>query len=305
MAFYNPTLLTAGGNKLSYDTKESIVNSVTRERVYNYWRERIVNIGLSRFRWLNLPGEIDERFLELALMESGEVCFFRDKYIGYATLPLTSNTTYDIYGNPEHVQCEACNSYISPVLNKGEFVIIYNNKTRTGEWENIKLFADILTENTIAVIVNLKQQKTTKIIKCDESERLTYNNILKKQDNGQPYILGVKNLGIDGALDVLDLSSPFIADKLEELQNNLFNDVMTYFGVANADQKRERVISSEISSQLGDVSISREVGLSARKQACSNINRLWGLNIDVIFNENNIIGGDESEPLHDTDSVYM
>ena len=58
-------------------------------------------------------------------------------------------------------------------------------------------------------------------------------------------------------------------------------------GVETANtEKRERLISDEVTSNLGYVEAQRYVRLNARRQAARKINTMFGLDISVDFRSN-------------------
>lgn len=272
------------GSKLSLSNKLQKEADAENWETYVYWFYRIVEIAVNGFRWKNLPAEIDERYLEMILCFNGRGIFFRDDVIGYATLEMSSEGEYDIYNIPQRRVAYGNNGYFRTDLTPNNSVIIYNNYTRTPEILTIRMYARRLAEIDRAIDINIRTQKTTKILKCAEEERLTYQNLLSKYDGGTPFILGSKNLATLGDIETLDLTTPYIADKLQIQKRQVFNEVLTYFGIENANtEKRERLITDEISSNMGGVAISRNSRMNARKQACAEINRLFGLDVSVDF----------------------
>lgn len=272
------------GSKLSLSNKLQKEADMENWDTYVYWFYRIVEIAVNGFRWKNLPPEIDERYLEMILCFNGRGIFFKDDVIGYAALEMSSEGEYDIYNIPQRRMAHGNNGYFRDDLTPDDSVIIYNNYTRTPEILTIRLYARRLAEIDRAIDINIRTQKTTKILKCAEEERLTYQNLLAKYDGGTPFILGSKNLATLGDIETLDLTTPYIADKLQLQKRQVFNEVLTYFGIENANtEKRERLITDEITSNMGGVAISRNSRMNARKQACAEINRVFGLNVSVEF----------------------
>ena len=100
----------------------------------------------------------------------------------------------------------------------------------------------------------------------------------------QPFIFGGKDLDIN-AIKTIDTGAPYVADKLYDLKLKYWNEALTYLGIPNVgDSKRERMITSEISSTMGGVNACRCSRLNERKEACERINKMFNLNIDVEFN---------------------
>ena len=76
-----------------------------------------------------------------------------------------------------------------------------------------------------------------------------------------------------------------MADKLQLLKRQIWNEALTFLGVYNANtEKRERLVDSEVTSNLGGVNASRLSGLTTRKEAAEKANQKFGWNISVDFN---------------------
>lgn len=272
------------GSKLSLSNKLQKEADALNWETYVYWFYRLTEIAVNGFHWVNLPPEIDERYLEMVLAFNGRAIFFEEPEIGFAALEMSSAGEYDIYNIPKERNAYGNNGYFRADLTDKDSVIIYNNYTRTPELLTIRMYARRLAEIDRAIDINIRTQKTTKILKCAEEERLTYQNLLAKYDGGTPFILGSKNLATLGDIETLDLTTPYIADKLQIQKRQTFNEVLTYFGVENSNtEKRERMVTDEITSNLGGVTISRNSRMNARKTACEQINRMFGLNLKIEF----------------------
>jgi hypothetical protein len=63
-------------------------------------------------------------------------------------------------------------------------------------------------------------------------------------------------------------------------------------------QKKERLITDEVTRSMGGVIASRTSRLEMRREACDNINRMFGLNIDVDFRQDYRVT-DEMDVLQD------
>ena len=101
----------------------------------------------------------------------------------------------------------------------------------------------------------------------------------------QPFIFATDKLNTKG-LTVLKTDAPLVAPQLYELKSNVWNEALTYLGVSNINVvKKERMISDEVTRNLGGTYASRYSRLQARKDACKKINDMFGLNIDVEYRD--------------------
>lgn len=133
--------------------------------------------------------------------------------------------------------------------------------------------------------INARAQKTPVLIQCDEKQRLSLLNVYKEYDGNSPVLFGDKNLDIKG-FGVLKTDAPFVADKLYDLKNQIWNEALTYLGISNVSyQKRERLITDEVTRGQGGTVASRYSRLAMREQACDRINELFGLDVSVKYRE--------------------
>lgn len=253
---------------------------------------RLMNLAISVFKWDNLPEGVDERMLEFWLLRDGFVGFFYDEALksderrrapeGYAVLPMMIQGQWDIYEYPRDRRAYAVNGF-NYECTEDNSVIIYQNYLRVPMWLTLWQYAYRLAEAQRTIDINCMQQRTARIIRCSEDQRLTYLNAAKEVDEGRPWVHGDKNFDLD-AFQVFDIATPYVANELQTYKHQLWNEALTYLGIENVNtDKKERLISDEVVNNMGDVEAERFTRLNARKQACDEINRLFGLDVKVDF----------------------
>lgn len=256
------------------------LNNYTYRQYYN----RLVELAVAMFDWKNVPDTVDVRFLELALFRDGKAVFFKDEVIGYLGLRCMASGQWDVYNVPTRRRAFATNGY-QKELNPQDSVIIWNNQLRTNSILDVEQFSMRLYNLDRAIDVNANAQKTPILITCDDEQRLSLLNLYQKYDGNQPVIFGTKALKTD-SIKTLTTDAPYVADKLYQLKTQYWNEALTYLGISNVNfQKKERMISDEVSRQMGGVIANRYSRLNARKKACEEINKMFGLNMDVEYRE--------------------
>lgn len=261
-------------------TESAWLNNNTYMQYYN----RLCELSLSMFDWQNLPDTIDARFLELTLFKDGQAVFFNDDVMGYLALQVATNGMFDVYRIPKERRAYAVNGYNNN-LNEKNSVIIYNNYLHTNSMLDVKMFAKRLYNLDRAIDVNANAQKTPILIQCSENERLSLENVYKDYDGNSPIIFATKDLNLK---DIRSISTgaPYVADRLYQLKIQIWNEALTYLGISNINiQKKERLITDEVTRNQGGTVASRYSRLQARREACKKINKMFGLNIWCDYRE--------------------
>ena len=267
-----------------YNTDRPFWNSAkANNSTFLQYYNRLTDLAISQFEWTNLPPTCDARFLELALFADGMAVFFKDEILGYLTLQTMIGGPLDVYRIPIIRRAYASNGY-NVELDNTNSVLIFNNNLHINSLLDIEMYAWRLYEIQRAIDVNVKGQKTPKVLTCEESQRLTLVNLMKKYDGNQPFIFGKK--GLAQQLETLDISTPYVSDKLQVLKQLVWDEAMTYLGISNSNtSKRERLNTAEIRTSMGDVEAQRYTRLSERERACDKINAMFGLNVGVRYRQ--------------------
>ena len=269
-----------GKHKTNFD--ESLMNN---KRTYAYYIDRLTELALVMFEWKNVPDTIDVRYLELTLFRDGQAIFFKDEVLGFLGLQCAVNGNFNVYRIPLKRRAYASNGYNNNTLTIDNSVIIYNNYLRTNSVRDVKMFAQRLYDLDRTIDVNARAQKTPVLIQCEENQRLTMLNAYKEFDGNSPVIFADKNLDIN-SIKVLQTNAPVAFDKLYQLKTQYYNEALTYFGISNVNyEKKERLVSDEVSRQQGGVIANRYGRLEMRRKACEEINKMFGLNMSVDYRE--------------------
>ena len=284
------------GRKKDRDFWESAAMNIG---TYRQYYNRLVELAISMFEWKNLPDTVDPRFLELCLFTDGQVVFFNDPDLGYLTLQNACNGGFNVYRIPVKRRAYAVNGYQKDLSDK-DSVIIFNNYLHTNSQLDAAMFARRLSDLDRSIDVNAKAQKTPILIKCDETQRLTMQNLYMQYDGNMPFIFADKSLNTN-QVQAIKTDAPYVADKLYQLKTQIWNEALTYLGISNINvQKKERLITDEVTRNQGGTIASRYSRLNARRDACKQINAMFGLDVwcdyredyQAITDDNDTIDGD-------------
>lgn len=253
---------------------------------YRYYVNRFRELSISNFKWEGLPESCNVRFLEQALFDKGyAVFFFEEQLEKYLTLWVDFQRGYDVYGDWSKYSAHGYNGYRSRELTAKDSVLIYNNMLHRSTYPVADMYARRLYQLDRTIDINVKNTRQPKIVLCDEKQRYSMENLIMQVDGGYNNVYADKALNLD-MIKVLDLQAPYLCDELQQLKTELWNEALTYLGISNSVvNKKERLITDEVMTNQGGIFASRASRLYERQEAADKINRIFGLNVSVDFND--------------------
>lgn len=277
--------------------------TVTDVNMFNYFFQMIVNYYLNRYIYRNLPEEIPPIMIERALLFEGNALFIKESdMFGVTSVSLGGNL--DIYGIPENRYAYTC-TYFNKMYNKDNSVIIWARPLSIPEILPITVHCESLTNLRVSRDINIIQQRTPCFVAGEQSAKVDSNNLIQKFLRGIPFIkinkASLRNQTIP-TFEPIQLGIQPIFDKLDDAIERELAQCLAEGGIyMTTNTKRERLTSDENFQNSGLIESSRKNGLDCRRRAVNQINKLFGLNIEVEFNSDIVIvesplsenGGDE------------
>lgn len=225
---------------------------------------------------------MDYSYVNKELVYRGSIAFFMDEYLGLLALPYQNMGRLDLYGRPIDIQVIGKNGYTRH-LKKGEYVIMYDNRSKQALIYDILQYAERTALLQRTIDINVCQQRTNRIWKTKSENKKTVEDLMNGVSSNNEAILTYDNIDLETTTGIL-APAPFVADKLSEQKDKLWNEFLRLIGIANSSfQKKERNIRDEVFiSQAGTIA-SRFTRFNARVDAINKINKLWNLNLEVEY----------------------
>ena len=264
--------------------RKKLINSqLTNMKTYLMYREEMLTLAENVFEFKNLPEFIDVSYLNKTLLRNGSIAFFMDEILGLIALPYDVIGNFDIYGRPITIMCRAANGTYYKKLNRGEFVIMYDNNGRHPLFLDICQMAERIALSKRTIDVNIVQQRTPRIWKTSQDKKRTLQDMLSNIDGMEENIATYESIDIDD-MNVVLAPAPYVADKIDMHLDKEWAEFYRLIGVANLiEQKKERMIKDEMSASQGGTIASRFSRFEPRKRAIDEINKKFGTNIEVSF----------------------
>lgn len=157
---------------------------------YNMAYNQMLNIALSRFKWLNLPKTCDAWFLEYNLLYFGYATIAfpnSQKGIFYSTQAVTESN-YNVYYRPRKWWSYGLNGWRFPV-NNNNGVFIYSNSARTPLIPTIRFFAHEIEDLYMVRRQNRFHQKIPFILETPPAQENAAVQLLKEMSGGELAIM--------------------------------------------------------------------------------------------------------------------
>lgn len=257
--------------------------------------ERLKKIAISMFEWVNLPESMDARYLELCLYYLGQAALLKNDDDIFINTKACSAGRMNIYELPTEINCYSVEfntnkklydgfaiNDVNKIEPKDYCIYVLNNQNRCATAWTLELFAYRLYLAQRTADTNITVNKMPYLVAVPENQRLTMENLINQIDENKPAVFGTKELAstIKDDLRVLPTNPPFIADKLNDYKKEIWNEALTFLGINNLNEKKERLITDETNSNNELINLNLQSYLTPRKEACKQFNKLFGLEDD-------------------------
>lgn len=261
-----------------------LMNSFT----YNDYLERMKKICLSMFEWQNLPDTMNARYLEMCLYYKGQAALLKDETYGFINTQAADSGYINIYGLPTLLNCWSYsynsqrNLYVpdSDDTEQDSCILVMNTFERVPTCATIELFAKRLAEAQRTIDINLAAQRTPCLVLTDKNQEFTLRQMYAQYEGNSPVIYANKDQLNPEAIKTVDTQAPYVIDKLMGYKREIWNEFLSFIGVSNLSEKRERLVTAETDSNNELVNLNMQSYLVPRQKACEEFNKLFGLEGD-------------------------
>lgn len=261
-----------------------LLNSQT----YTDYLERMKKIALSMFEWINLPDSMNARYLEMCLYYKGQAALLYDENYGFVNTQAADSGYINIYGLPTRINCfsysfnQMRDLYVpdSGEEKNQECILVMNTYERIPTAATIELFAMRLAEAQRSADININAMRTPILIRTDKNQELSMRNTYAQYEGNTPVLFADKYQLNPDDIKVFKTDAPFIAKDIMDYKVQIWNEFLTFMGVSNLSEKRERLVTSEVDSNNELVNLNLQSYLAPRKKACQEFNDKYGLTGD-------------------------
>ena len=260
--------------------KPVINDNIEREtvRLTKYYQM----LALNRYKWENLPNGIESRYIEQMLFDNGECALFDHPDLGLCVLRSSSRENLNIYGEPTKLSVTGFNEHRTVMMD--ECVRIMNNDLALPTLPDIVYYARRMAEIDDIIMQNLRQQRVPYLFATDENNSFSMKSLYDRMYQGEPAIFIDKEMlkGEPENIMVIPTTAPYLVDKLQIQKQEMERELLTFLGINNTLEKKERLLVDETNSNNQFIKMASDIGFKQRQLACEQMNQMFGLNVRVI-----------------------
>lgn len=261
------------------EDKQLVINNF---EIYQYYRERLINLALATFDWKGLPESCDRLYFEKSLLLNGKAAMYLPKGLEETGTWLTTDYLFsgdfDIYGYPTQIYGIG---YNAKQIETDVWEILYDNMTQQTLMPKIDLYARLLWECHNTFRSNLKQQITPTIIVTDRNTALSYKNMINRRDGFQE-VIEVKNTeDIDSVFKTFNMGVQFRGMEILSTLKTIWAEALAMLGITAETTKKERMLKDELTMNRQEQLVSLNARLLNRVDFCNKMNDRYGLDLSV------------------------
>lgn len=240
--------------------------------LFMMYRQQIIKLAMSRFKWVNLPKTCDERYLEMILLFQGIATISfpkKQRGIFYST-QVAQMSPPNVYDNPTRWISIGNNGWRFS-CNNSNGVIVWDNRARYPLMQMIDMWARELVDIRRTKQLNRMHVKTPYLIKCRPEQEQQAVDIYKQMSGGEPAIITTDGIGnID--IDVIKTDVPFLGAELTQEELNTWQQIYQTLGIQNLTYKAERMVQDEVNKRDEPSDLMALDSLNCRREACDKLN---------------------------------
>lgn len=262
-----------------------------KQSVYIQTSVVVRNLAETRFQYKNLPSELRSTLIEQYLTRYGMAAFF--KHNGkFMVLPAAFNTSvdsngfFDIYGDPVKVGALGMNLEQFDITNHVDGVIMGDNADYMPIIYTLGASIDNIVQASIRRRNNIRRLSSPLAFTADSSN---YKDVS---------IMNTRNAIIDddfalitneggGDIDTMDFSETYHGNEIQTEISNSWNTIYDTLGIDSINRVTASGMGEyELKAQDDSSHASGLAGYLMRVEKVKEINKMFGLNIEVIWSSN-------------------
>ena len=277
------------------------------QQLFNMFQNDLIELALSRFRWVDLPETCNERYLEWVLLTEGAATLAYPSLTSKTLLSLkcVQQGAPNMYDEPRSWRALGATGKTNFMCNWTNGVWIWENSTRYPLMVKINIWARELADIMRTKQINRYHMRMPLVITGPQDRAFDVQNFYKNIANGEPFVLAYDNFSdIQTSATMPERAREYIGDKLQAEWSNTWDAIYRELGIDSMPFKEERMIEDEVNSTMQPTELARLSPLTTRRAACDKLNARFGDRLErpitVVWARDNITDNYDLRHRYDT-----
>lgn len=277
------------------------------QQLFTMFQNDLMELALSRFRWVGLPETCNERYLEWVLLTEGAATLaYPSPTSGtLLTLRAVQQGAPNMYDEPRSWRAIGATGKTNFMCDWKNGVWVWENSTRYPLMVKINIWARELTDIMRTKQINRYHMRMPLVITGPQDRAYDVQNFYKNIANGEPFVLAYDNFSdIQTSATMPERAKEYIGDKLQAEWSNTWDAIYRELGIDSMPFKEERMIEDEVNSTMQPTELARLSPLTTRRTACDKLNARFGDRlaepITVVWARDNISDNYDLRHRYDT-----
>lgn len=264
--------------------------SAAMNDVYHmFFREQILKLALARFRWLGLPPTCDARYLEETLLNQGVATIARPAKrtdAAFMSLRAVQQGQLTAYGLPSKWFAQGSNGTCFTVTHKNG-VLVWENMLHVPLIQQVDALAWDMSDIVRTKQVNRVHVKVPFVLAGPREMKEQMINLFSQKVGNEPGIVVTDSMRdlVESNVALFQTGVKYLGEELNADLMETWNMVYTMLGIKNLPFKMERQTADEIRDHDQPTELMTLGALSERRRAADALNRKFGLDVQVYWNE--------------------
>lgn len=245
------------------------------QQLFNMFQNDLIELALSRFRWVGLPDTCNARFLEWTLLTQGAatLAFPSSTCNTLLSLKCVQHGAPNMYDEPRAWRAIGATGKTDFMCNWNRGVWVWDNTTRYPLMVKINIWARELADIMRTKQINRYHMRMPFVITAPQDRAFDVQNFYKAIGSGEPFVLAYDNFSdVQTSATMPERGREYIGDKLQAEWSNTWDAIYRELGIDSMPFKEERMIEDEVSSTMQPTELSRLSPLICRRNACDKLN---------------------------------
>lgn len=252
------------------------------ENSFLRWYKDIGNTKVAMFSYEDLPTDngITTEIIETALMFRNNLAFTKITGLGLVLGYYTYGGVFDLYWKPTTVDFYALNGKYLGQVEYSALILARDNQTDIIPFLTLSGWINkiITLEKTLDILTILIRLPT--LFTGDKAQAAQLKTLFKKTLDFEGFVFGDKSL--KDTVEQFDIHLPATLDEVYQQMEKYKNYALNSIGIYSVNEKRERIVTSEIQAQNDYADFVYQGMLNQRQQFVNLLNSTYGYNIKLV-----------------------